>query len=236
MRSSLNADLKVTSTFGHPSVLVGSVLVRLARLLVSSLSDLPAWLPESQRIWVQVSHHTSSCPVNDTVRGVLSVWQDVLHDVTCFQSVLLAPAFACEAYADASADEFSMGLGGYIKFTSGVKRFFQCTFRSRVLCLLFLVTQHESGLSGYPTLRHGSSWLSQLCCGLLSPCFPRPIQTYTSHSVARIPLRNLPRGRACLWHVVFAWCCVNSVTCSVASAFLHTLSTFLGFLATLLIV
>ena len=147
MRSSLNADLKVTSTFGHPSVPVGSVLVRLARLPVSSLSDFPAWLPESQRIWVQVSHHTSSCPVNDTVRGVLSVWQDVLHDVTCFQSVLLAPAFACEAYADASADEFSMGLGGYIKFTSGVKRFFQCTFRSRVLCLLFLVTQHESGLS-----------------------------------------------------------------------------------------
>ena len=61
LRPLLNADLLVTGSIGHPSVPVGSTLVRLARLPVSELSHIPAWLPESRPVWVQVSHrHTSS--------------------------------------------------------------------------------------------------------------------------------------------------------------------------------
>ena len=31
----------------------------------------------------------------------------------------------CEAFADACADSSAVGLGGYVKFPSGLKRFFQ---------------------------------------------------------------------------------------------------------------
>ena len=48
LRPLLNADLLVTGSVGHPSVPVCSKLVRLARLPVSSLSDIPSWLPESR--------------------------------------------------------------------------------------------------------------------------------------------------------------------------------------------
>ena len=79
LRPLLNADLLVTGSVGHPSVPVGSKLVRLARLPVSTLSDIFAWLPESRRIWVQVCHRrTSSVPVTE-VREVLLLWKDFLH-------------------------------------------------------------------------------------------------------------------------------------------------------------
>ena len=52
LRPLLNSDLVVTGSIGHPSVPVGSTLVRVARLPVSELAHIPAWLPESRRIWV----------------------------------------------------------------------------------------------------------------------------------------------------------------------------------------
>ena len=74
LRPLLNADLLVTGSIGHPSVPVGSTLVRLARLPVSELAHIPTWLPESRRIWVQVSHrHTSSVLITDEVCQVLSL-------------------------------------------------------------------------------------------------------------------------------------------------------------------
>ena len=42
LRLLLNADLLVAGSIGHPSVLVGSKLTRLARLPVAALSDLPS--------------------------------------------------------------------------------------------------------------------------------------------------------------------------------------------------
>ena len=78
--------------------------------------------------------------MTDDVREVLSLWKDFLHQSTCRQSILLAPSFQCEAFADACADRFSVGLGGYVKFPSGLKRFFQVTFSKmtlRSLCPFF---------------------------------------------------------------------------------------------------
>ena len=133
----LNANLLVTGSIGHPSVPVGSTLVRLARIPVSELSDIPSWLPESRRIWIQVSHRrTSSVLVTGEVYEVLSLWQDLLHQTTCRQSILLAPAFHCEAFADACADSSAVGLGGYVKFPSGLKRFFQIAISKPALALL----------------------------------------------------------------------------------------------------
>ena len=84
---------------------------------------------------MQVSHyHTLSVPVSDEVREVLSLWKDFMHDTMCQHSVLLAPAFACEAFADACADSASVGMGGYVKFLSGLKRFFQVSFTNACLC------------------------------------------------------------------------------------------------------
>ena len=137
LRPLLNADLLVTGSIGRPSVPVGSTLVRLARLPVSELSHIPAWLPESRRIWVQVSHrHTSSVLVTDEVCEVLALWKDFLHQSTCRQSILLSPAFQCEAFADACADSSSVGLGGYVKFPSGIKRFFQLAISRAALASL----------------------------------------------------------------------------------------------------
>ena len=133
----LNADLLVTGSIGHPSVPVGSTLVRLARLPVSELAHIPAWLPESRRIWVQVPHrHTSTVLVTEEVCEVLSLWKDFLHESTCRQSILLAPTFQCEAFADACADSSSVGLGGYVKFPSGIKRFFQLAVSRAALASL----------------------------------------------------------------------------------------------------
>ena len=128
LRPLLNADLLVTGSIGHPSVPVGSTLLRVARLPVSELAHIPAWLPESRRVWIQVSHrHTSSVRITDEVCEVLSLWKDFLHQSTCQQSILLAPLFQCEAFADACADSSSVGLGGYVKFPSGLTRFFQAS-------------------------------------------------------------------------------------------------------------
>ena len=44
--------------------------------------------------------------------------------------------FQCEAFADACADSTSMGLGGYVKFPSGIKRFFQLSISKSALVLL----------------------------------------------------------------------------------------------------
>ena len=133
----LNADLSVTGSIGHPSVPVGSKLTRLARLPVAALSDILAWLLESRRIWVQVCRrHTPSVPVTDDVREVLSLLKDFLHQSTCKQCILMSPAFQCEAFADACADSSSVGLGGYVKFPSGLKRFFQVTLSKAALCAL----------------------------------------------------------------------------------------------------
>ena len=137
LRPLLNADLLVTGSIGHPSVPVGSTLVRLARLPVSELAHIPTWLPESRRIWVQVSHrHTSSVLITDEVCQVLSLWRDFLHQSTCRQSILLAPLFQCEAFADACADSTSVGFGGYVKFPSGITRFFQLSISKSALVLL----------------------------------------------------------------------------------------------------
>ena len=94
LRPLLDANLLITGSIGHPSVPVGSTLVRLARVPISELADIPSWLPESRRVWIQVSHRrTSSVLVTGEVREVLSLWQDFLRQTTCRQSILLAPAF-----------------------------------------------------------------------------------------------------------------------------------------------
>ena len=67
---------------------------------------------------------------------MLSLWRDFLHESTCRQSILLAPLFQCEAFADACADSTSVGLGGYVKFPSGIKRFFQLSISKSALVLL----------------------------------------------------------------------------------------------------
>ena len=137
LRPLLNADLLVTGSVGHPSVPVGSKLVRLARLPVSSLSDIPSWLPESRRVWVQLCHrHTSSVPVTSDVREILLLWKDFLHQSTCRQCLLLSPAFSCEACANACADSSAVGLRGYVKFPSGRKCFFQFSVSKADLCSL----------------------------------------------------------------------------------------------------
>ena len=134
LRPLLNSDLVVTGSIGHPSVPVGSTLLRVARLPVSELAHIPAWLPESRRVWIQVSHrHTSSVLITDEVCEVLSLWRDFLHQSTCRQSILLAPLFQCEAFADACADSSSVGLGGYVKFHSGLTRFFQASIPKSAL-------------------------------------------------------------------------------------------------------
>ena len=120
-----------------PSFCAGSRLVRLARLPVSSLSDVPSWLPESGRVWIQVSHHrTASVPLSDEVREVLSLRKDFLHQSTWRRSIVLAPAFGCEASADACADSVSAGLGAFVKFPCATKRFFQVSFAKAALCQL----------------------------------------------------------------------------------------------------
>ena len=132
LRPSLDANLLVTGSIGHPSVPVGSTLVRLARMPISELADIP-----SRRVWIQVSHRrTSSVLVTGEVREVLSLWQDFLHQTTCRQSILLAPAFHCEAFAEACADSSAVGLGGYVNFPSGLKRFFQLAISRPALALL----------------------------------------------------------------------------------------------------
>ena len=134
LRGVLDADLIVRGTINHPSVPLGSRLLRLARLPLSCLADVPDWLPESRRVWVQVSHHqTPSVPVTAEVREVLSLWKDFMQSPTCQHSVRLAPTFACEAFADACADARSVGLGGYVKFPCGSKRFFQVTLSRAAL-------------------------------------------------------------------------------------------------------
>ena len=47
-----------------------------------------------------------------------------------------AAIFQCEAFADACADSSSVGLGGYVKFPSGLKRFFQLTISKAALASL----------------------------------------------------------------------------------------------------
>ena len=137
LRPLLNADLVVTGSIGHPSVPVGSTLLRVARLPVSELAHIPAWLPDSRRVWIQVSHrHTSSVRITDEVCEVLSLWKDFLHQSTCRQSILLAPLFQCEAFADVCADSSSVGLGGYVKFPSAPTRFFQASIPKSALAPL----------------------------------------------------------------------------------------------------
>ena len=67
---------------------------------------------------------------------MLSLWRDFLRESTCRQSILLAPLFQCEAFADACADSTSVGLGGYVKSPSGIKRFFQLSISKSALVLL----------------------------------------------------------------------------------------------------
>ena len=134
LRGVLDADLVVRGTINHPSVPFGSRLFRLARLPLSCLADVPDWLPESRRVWVQVSHHqTPSVPVTAEVREVLSLWKDFTQSPTCQHSVWMAPTFACEAFADACADASSVGMGGYVKFPCRSKRFFQVSLSRAAL-------------------------------------------------------------------------------------------------------
>ena len=111
--------------------------------------------------------------MTDEVREVLLLWKDFLHQSTCRQSILLSPAFYCKAFADACADSSAVGLGGYVKFPSGPKRFFQFNISKAALCSL---------CSFFPSQGNPQHFIA--ACELLSQC----ALVWTTHSM--LPLAH----------------------------------------------
>ena len=173
---------------------------------------------------MQLSHYrTPSVPVSEEVREVLSLRKDFVHDATCQHSVLLAPEFSCEAFADACADSVSVGI---VKFPSGSKRFF-VSFTRACLCLIcpFLGSSDsfQAFIASFELLAQSALvWTIQAMLPLGHPPLRVVLRCDNSASEA-----SAWKG-FCLWLRGSVVCFAISVTSSTDLASLLTLNTFLA--------
>ena len=147
------------------------------------------------------------------------LWKDFLHQSTCRQSVLLSPAFQCEAFADACADSSSVGLGGYVKFPSGIKRFFQFSISGAALSSLCPFFPSDGNPQHFI-----AAWELLAQCSLV----------WTPHAMLPLAHPKLLRGKACHLPRVSVRFFASFVICSAEPAFQRTLNMSLDFSTTLL--
>ena len=159
----LSEDLLVRLPCGLAAAPVGSRLFRVAQNAVSKRSDLPAFPPSSRRLWVQISDlsHTHRV-ISDASREVMDLWLDICKSATDFRTLLLAPHFQCEAFADACASSTSAGLGGFVRLPDGACLFFQYTFTQSQLHALFPWFPADE-----PPQHYLAAWELLAQCGLL---------------------------------------------------------------------
>ena len=159
----LSDDLLVRSPCGLAAAPVGSRLFRVAQNAVTKRSELPAFPPSSRRLWVQISDlsHTHRV-ISDASREVMDLWLDICKSGTDFRTLLLAPHFQCEAFADACASSTSAGLGGFVRLPDGACLFFQYTFTQQQLHDLFPWFPADE-----PPQHYIAAWELLAQCGLL---------------------------------------------------------------------
>ena len=230
LRPLLSADLRVTGSIGHPSVPVGSTLVRLARLPVSELAHIPTWLPEPRRIWVQVSHRRTSTVLMTAVKcgpcgGIFCTNPPVgaFFWPLC-SSVRLLPMLVPIALL--------WGLEGLSNSPLASSASFRCLSPNLPSSNCARSSPGTAILS--ILLPPGNFWRSVLLSGLPTACCPLLTLTCTSFFGAIMQLPKLLHGRVCPWLRDSVLFCANSQTCSVGNAFLRTLNMSLDSLMMLL--
>ena len=133
LRSSLSADLRVTTPLPLAAIPVGCKLLRVAHTPITSLKDVPEHI-SSRRVWVQVSNPLRpERELSQESQEVVRMWLSVASAPQPFRTLLFRPLFVCDAFADACADSASAGLGGFIRLPDGRQACFAQTLSASQL-------------------------------------------------------------------------------------------------------
>ena len=136
LRSSLSADLLVTSSLPLAAIPVGCRLLRVAHTPVTPVATFRE-VPEhisSRRVWVPLRPERELSPESLEVIGM---WTALASSPQPFRSLFYRPLLVCEAFADACADSASAGLGGFVRLPDGRQACFAQTLSASLLSDLF---------------------------------------------------------------------------------------------------
>ena len=137
LRSSLSADLRVTSSLPLAAITVGCRLLRVAHTPVTTLREVPEHI-SSRRVWVQVANPLRpERELSPESLEVIGVWTALASSPQPFRSLFYRPLLVCEAFADACADSASAGLGGFVRLPDGRQACFAQTLSASLLSDLF---------------------------------------------------------------------------------------------------
>lgn len=127
----ITEDCIIQSIGLHPSLSPGMKLFRAGNVNVSARAQAQRLHFKQRKVWITVSDpHATWRKNSEETRIVLSTWKDLLTSTSLCISMLPRPQLQCLAAADAMADATMAGLGGYVKFPSGVSGWFQLKITS----------------------------------------------------------------------------------------------------------
>ena len=137
LRSSLSADLRITSSLPLAAIPVGCKLLRVAHTPITTLKEVPEHI-SSRRVWVQVANPLRpERELSPESLEVIGMWTALASSPQPFRSLFYRPLFVCEAFADACADSASAGLGGFVRLPDGRQACFAQTLSASLLSDMF---------------------------------------------------------------------------------------------------